>query len=111
MKDVHDVQGDRKAGVLSFAQVLGVRGACGLAAGFYCVAVGLSVLPFVLSSFGVYVGNVFYLGIVLITDVLFVGMAVDLVLHADAHVARFRLLTLLAIFIGLLAFLAGALTG
>ena len=38
-------------------------------------------------------------------------MAVDLVLHADAHVARFRLLTLLAIFIGLLAFLAGALTG
>lgn len=111
MKDVHDVQGDRKANVLSFARVLGVRGACGLAAVFYVVAVALSIFPFALSGFGSYVGNVFYLGIVAITDVLFLVMATDLVLNKDAHVARFRLLTLLAIFIGLVAFLVGALTG
>ena len=108
MKDVMDVEGDMQQGVKSFPRYIGIHASNSIAGCFYIVAVIMSVLPFLLREYDMYYQNYFYLIPVLITDVLLVLITLQLFRNKHQQMARYRKLSLIAIFIGLLAFLIGA---
>ena len=111
MKDVQDYEGDRAMGVRSFPRYLGLRGADALAACFYAAAVILSFLPFLNSVFGRYYGNYVYLGFIVITDLILLGVSWQLLRRKPADYPRLRTLSLVALLFGLLGFLIGAFVG
>jgi len=111
MKDVMDFEGDKAQGVKSFPKYIGIRKSNSLSAFFYIIAVVLSFFPFFLNNFIFYYQNYYYLVLVLITDVLLLFMSVQLIFCKKANVKFYRKFTLLAMFIGLIAFLVGAFTG
>lgn len=111
MKDVMDFEGDSKEGVKSFPKYIGIEWSKRIASIFYLIAVGLSFLPFFQSTYSIYFRNYVYLGIVLITDLLLVYTAAQLLFNQGIDMARFRKITLIAIFFGLLSFFLGAFIG
>jgi geranylgeranylglycerol-phosphate geranylgeranyltransferase len=111
MKDAQDVAGDREAGTRSFATLAGTRPACALAAVFYLVAVALSLVPFLSTCFGPYHMNYYYLAPILATDAVLVYVSADIVARPEPPLALHRKLTLAALFLGLVGFLAGAFLG
>ena len=109
MKDVMDFEGDAARRTKSFPTYLGKRGANAVASLFYILAVVLSFIPFVFSIDGAYYRDYTYLSIVLVTDIMLVYTAVSIISRVDAKsLGRFRKISLLGIFVGLVAFLAGA---
>jgi len=108
MKDVQDFEGDKKSGVKSFPKYIGIRKSNIIAGLFFVVAIVFSFLPFTLSRFGVYYQNINYLSIVMVTDIMLLTTAFHLIFKKKTHLKLYRSFTLLAIFIGLLAFLVGA---
>lgn len=109
MKDVQDFEGDSIRKTRSFPLYLGKRGANTVAALFYILAVILSFIPFVIAFDRTYYHDMLYLSIVLVTDVLLFYIAIQILKITDAkHLNLYRKLSLLAIFIGLIAFLFGA---
>jgi len=111
MKDVMDFEGDKTSGVRSFPRYIGVRRSNIVSSLFYFLAVFLSVFPFLFPQFGVYHLNYVYLIIVGATDVVFLISAFQLLFNQDIVMARYRKLTLLGLFLGLLAFFIGAFVG
>jgi len=111
MKDVMDFEGDQIKGVKSFPRYIGKRASNGMAALLYLCAIALSFLPFFLQDFGVYYKNITYFILVLITDSMLLATSLQLVLKETPSLKFHRKYTLIAIFIGLLAFLAGAFAG
>ncbi len=111
MKDVMDFEGDKRQGVKSFPQYIGIRASNGIAAIFYLCAITLSFLPFFLTGFGVYYQNVTYFILVLITDTMLLSTCLQLFFKKQPSMKFHRKYTLIAIFIGLLAFLVGAFVG
>lgn len=111
MKDVMDVEGDREKGVRSFPRYLGIRGSNMIAAVFYMIAIGLSFLPFFQRGYGVYYQNLSYFFLVFVTDTMLLSTSLQLIVKKKPNLKFYRKYTLLAIFIGLLAFLVGAFTG
>jgi len=112
MKDVMDFKGDKEKGVKSFPKYIGVRKSNIIAAFFYILAVVLSFIPFFMSRYDIYYLNYFYFYLVLITDIMLLSISVQLIFKKEIEQLRmklFRKITLIAIFIGLLAFLVGAL--
>jgi geranylgeranylglycerol-phosphate geranylgeranyltransferase len=107
MKDVMDVEGDIQSGVKSFPRYIGIHASNGVAGCFYLAAVIMSFFPFLLNEYDMYYQNYFYLLPVLITDVLLVLITVQLFRNKYQQMVRYRKLSLIAIFIGLLAFLIG----
>ncbi|MBC7219702.1 MAG: UbiA family prenyltransferase [Hadesarchaea archaeon] len=110
MKDTMDVAGDLSQGVKSLPHYIGGRNACRVAAVFYLIAVALSFVPFTLQSTSYY-GNFFYLSLVCLTDIFFSYIAVAISFRKNPPLARYRKMTLVAMVIGLLAFLIGAFPG
>ncbi len=110
MKDVMDFAGDKSQGVKSLPLYLGARGTCRVAALFYLIAVATSFVPFFLLSGTSYHMNLIYLFIVGLTDAMFLTMSAVLVAKAEPPLSLYRKLTLLAMAVGLLAFLVGAFT-
>jgi len=108
MKDVMDFEGDKKSGVKSFPKYIGPRKSNIIAALFYIAAIAMSFLPYFFEIFGVYYHNIFYLLPVLITDLMFLTTSLHLIVKKDPHLKMYKKYTLLAIFVGLLAFLIGA---
>ncbi len=108
MKDVMDFKGDHEKGVKSFPQYIGIRGSNILTAFFYIIAIALSFLPFFMSKFGIYYLNYYYLFIVMITDTMLLSTSIQLIFKKKVHIKLYRRFTLIAIFIGLIAFLVGA---
>ena len=108
MKDVMDFEGDKAEGVKSFPKYIGLRKTNILAGLFFIVAVVLSFVPFFVKSFGVYYLNYLYLILVFVADTLFLSTSIHLIVKKKPHVGFYRKFTLVAIFIGLLAFLLGA---
>ena len=106
MKDVMDFDGDRAKGVRSFPFYLGVRGSNILAAVFYLSAICLSFLPFFMERFELYYFNYFYLSLIFLTDTMLLSTSFQLIFKKKPHVSLYRKFTLIAIFVGLLAFLA-----
>jgi len=111
MKDVMDFSGDRQQGVTSFPTYLGIQKSQRLAALFFIAAVILSFLPFISPSYAIYYQNYYYLGTVLMTDCLLIYTSVVLFLREAPQLIYHRKLTLVALMIGLIAFLLGAFTG
>ncbi len=111
MKDVMDFEGDKRQGVKSFPQYIGIRASNGIAAIFYLCAITLSFLPFFLTGFGVYYQNVTYFILVFITDTMLLSTCLQLFFKKQPNMKFHRKYTLIAIFIGLLAFLVGAFVG
>jgi geranylgeranylglycerol-phosphate geranylgeranyltransferase len=114
MKDVQDFEGDRLKNIRSFPRFIGLRKSNVLAAFFYILAVLLSFVPFFIKfndTNNIYYLNNFYLYIVLITDIMLLSISFQLIIKKQLkplHFILFRKTTLIAIFIGLLAFLIGA---
>ena len=111
MKDVMDFAGDRKQGVKSFPKYIGTAWSNRVATLFYLSAVGLSLLPFLLPMYTVYYRNLVYLGIVVLTDILLLITSFHLLFNKTIDMAKYRKITLLAIFLGLLSFFLGAFIG
>jgi 4-hydroxybenzoate polyprenyltransferase len=111
MKDVMDYEGDSRQGVKSFPHYIGMRASNGVAAIFYLCAIALSFLPFFLVGFGLYYRNITYFILVFITDTMLLSTCLQLVFKKRPSMKFLRKFTLVAIFIGLIAFLAGAFIG
>jgi geranylgeranylglycerol-phosphate geranylgeranyltransferase len=105
MKDVMDFEGDKEKGVKSFPKYIGSRGSNILAAFFYIIAIALSFLPFFMERFEIYYLNYYYLALVFITDTMLLSTSIHLILKKKPYLKLYRKFTLIAIFIGLLAFL------
>lgn len=111
MKDVMDFKGDRERGIRSFPRYIGIRKSNVLAACFYLFAIVLSFFPFFISEYDIYYLNYYYLSPVLITDSMLLSTSFQLIFKKKIkplHMKLYRKFTLIAIFIGLLAFLLGA---
>jgi len=108
MKDVMDFTGDKDEGVKSFPRYIGIRKSNIVSACFYIVAIVLSLLPFFMRRFEMYYYNYFYLIVVLITDITLLVVSLQLFFKKDINMKLHRKTTLIAIFIGLIAFLLGA---
>jgi geranylgeranylglycerol-phosphate geranylgeranyltransferase len=111
MKDVMDYEGDRIQGVKSFPRYIGIRASNGVAAVFYIAAIALSFLPFFLTGFKLYYRDISYFIMVFITDTMLLSTSLQLVFKKKPNMGFYRKYTLIAIFIGLLAFLVGAFVG
>lgn len=105
MKDVMDFEGDKVKGVRSFPKYIGSRGSNILAAFFYIIAIALSFLPFFMERFEIYFLNYYYLALVFITDTMLLTTSIHLIVNKKPYLKLYRKFTLMAIFIGLLAFL------
>ena len=105
MKDVMDFEGDKSRGVKSFPFYIGTRGSNVLAAVFYLVAICFSFLPFFMERFELYYLNYFYLSLIFLTDTMLLSTSFQLIFKKKPHVGLYRKFTLVAIFVGLLAFL------
>ena len=113
MKDVMDYTGDRRRGVKSFPRYIGIRWSNISAALFTIFAIILSFIPFFVNKYDMYYLNYYYLLLVLITDTMLLGVSFNLIFKKkieEIQMKRYRRLTLIAIFIGLLAFLFGTFT-
>ena len=105
MKDVMDFEGDKEKGVKSFPKYIGPRMSNILAAFFYIIAIVLSFFPFFMGRFEIYYLNFYYLAIVFITDTMLLSTSIHLIIKKKPYLKLYRKFTLIAIFIGLLAFL------
>ena len=111
MKDVMDFEGDRKRGVKSFPSYVGIRASNVLSAAFYIIAIALSFIPFFMESYGFYYRNMYYLALVFVTDTMLLSTSLQLIFKKRVDMKFYRMFTLVAIFVGLLAFLIGVFTG
>lgn len=111
MKDVMDFEGDKASGVKSFPRYLGIRKSNLIAALFYIIAVAISPLPFLIQIGEAYYLDFYYLSIVIVTDVMLLYTSAKLISKRTVDMKFHRKFTLIAIFIGLLAFLIGAFFG
>ena len=105
MKDVMDFEGDKEKGVKSFPKYIGSRKSNVIAAIFYIIAIALSFLPFFMEKFEIYYLNNYYLALIFITDTMLLTTAIHLIVKKKPHLILHRKFTLIAIFMGLIAFL------
>jgi 4-hydroxybenzoate polyprenyltransferase len=103
-----DFKGDLEKGVKSFPRYIGTRKANIFSAFFYIIAIVLSFLPFLMEQFGIYYRNFYYFIFIFITDTMLLSTALHLIFKKKPYLKLYRKLTLVAIFVGLLAFLIGA---
>jgi geranylgeranylglycerol-phosphate geranylgeranyltransferase len=111
MKDVMDFEGDKSQGVKSFPRYIGLRFSNAVASLFYLVAIALSFFPYFSTDFGIYYKNISYFILVFITDTMLLSTCLQLIFKKQPNMKFHRKYTLVAIFIGLLAFLVGAFLG
>ena len=110
MKDVMDFKGDKEKGVKSFPKYIGIRSSNMLSSFFFILAIILSFIPFLMSNYGFYYRNHYYLLLILITDTILLGISINLIFKKKVNMEFYRKITLIALFVGLLAFLIGVFT-
>ena len=111
MKDVMDYKGDKEEGVKSFPKYIGIKNSNIISSIFYILAILFSFIPFLSQNFSFYYNNYFYLIIVMITDVMLSLTVLKLIFDDNINLKFYRKFTLIALFMGLIAFLIGAFTG
>jgi len=111
MKDAMDFEGDRQKGVKSFPRYIGIRASNIIAATLYLPAIMLSFVPFFFQGYGTYYQNLLYFILVFLTDTMLLSTSLQLIVKQKPNMRFYRKFTLLALFIGILAFLIGAFTG
>jgi geranylgeranylglycerol-phosphate geranylgeranyltransferase len=107
MKDIADVKGDAIRNIKSIARIYGTDKARRVVVLSYSLAVILSAVPFFLVNTS-YFHNLAYILPVMAADALFVHTCIGLQ-KVDINYSTMREETLLAIGIGLIAFVSGAL--
>ncbi len=107
MKDVMDFVGDKAAGVKSFPKYIGERASNIIAALFFIIAIIFSFFPFFMKTFEIYYLNYTYLSLVFITDTMLLSTSLQLIIKKKPALKLLRKFSLVAILIGLLAFLIG----
>ena len=110
MKDVMDFKGDKEKGVNSFPKYIGIRKSNIISALFFILAIILSFFPFLINDFDFYYRNYYYLLLIFITDVILLVISINLIFRKKINMKFYRKFTLIALFVGLLAFLIGAFT-
>jgi len=111
-KDVMDIEGDILRNTQSFPMILGEKKSIKLAVLFYLTAVILSIIPFIMNIDEIFFYNLKYLVIVAISDALFIYICLRMLFKSDMRDLEFeRRYSLVAMSIGLLAFLVGAFFG
>ncbi len=108
MKDVQDFKGDFKKGVRSFPKYIGKKNSNIIASLFYLSAIALSFLPYISANYEIYYRNIYYIVIILITDIMLLVTAVRLIQNKTENMKVYRKMSLIAMFVGLIAFLVGA---
>ena len=109
MKDVMDLEGDIERRTRSFAFYLGKQRANHIASFLYIITTIMSLIPYLVPIEKTYYHNHVYLAFVLITDFLLIYVSAVLFIRYDIDsMNKMRRLSLIAIFIGLIAFLVGA---
>jgi geranylgeranylglycerol-phosphate geranylgeranyltransferase len=109
MKDVMDLEGDMERHTRSFAFYFGKQMANHIASVLYVVTVIMSLIPYLVPIEQAYFHNHLYLAVVLITDFILLYISVILYSRHDLEtMEKMRQLSLIALFIGLIAFLTGA---
>lgn len=111
MKDVQDFEGDKGRGVRSFPKYIGMRASAGIAAVFYLWAIALSFIPFSFSAYNQFYKNMYYLGVVVVCDTMLLSASLQLLMKRKPNMRYLRKFSLIALFLGLLAFLVGVFTG
>lgn len=109
MKDVMDIEGDKKEEVRSLPMYIGTRGSYTLSSILYLSAVTVSLLPYFYEITPSFHGDNLYLAIVLLADALFVSISLLLTVGKREATQLYRHLTLGAMVIGLISFLVGSL--
>jgi len=107
MKDVMDFIGDKASGIKSFPRYIGERVSNIIAALFFIIAIIFSFFPFFMKTFEIYFLNYTYLGLVFITDTMLLSTSLQLILKKKPPLKVLRKFSLIAILIGLFAFLIG----
>ena len=105
VKGIADVEGDAKRGIGSLARTRGARGAAGVGAVFFLLAVVTSWLPLFLA-----LANVIYILGVWIPDAVFILLAVSILRNSgpeNAHRVKSR--ALIGMLVGLIVFIGGGL--
>lgn len=105
MKDIMDIRGDALRNVRSIARIYGEKKARNITALFYSLAVILSLIPFFIANSSYFL-NFAYILPILITDALLMHSTIRLRKGFDIKYMRKE--TLIAIAIGLFAFICGA---
>jgi len=106
MGAVRDVEGDReRAGAKTFPMLVGSGPALAFAAILYFAAIALSIVPFL--AIPGYAGNPAYLLLVGACDAILAWVAVGMLGGSGEFLERARYLSLFAMALGTLAFLAG----
>ncbi|RJS79256.1 prenyltransferase [Methanophagales archaeon] len=108
MKDIADAKGDEVRNVRSIARVYGMKKARNVTIFSYSLAVILSVVPFFLGNTP-YFFNPAYILPVMAADALFVHTCFGLRNGVDINYNYMRKETLIALAMGLIAFISGAL--
>ena len=106
MKDIADIEGDEIREVKSIARVYGIEEAKKVVTASSSLAVGLSVVPFFLPSTPYYLNPIFII-LVSGTDIIF-AHTINELWKQHVNYEQLRKETLVAIAIGLLAFICGA---
>ncbi|MCW7076779.1 MAG: UbiA family prenyltransferase [Candidatus Syntrophoarchaeum sp.] len=108
MKGIVDIEGDAIRDVSTIARKWGILRAKQVSTGLYLLGVSISPLPFILNLNTSYYMNLAYLIPLLVTDLILVYVGFRLIAADSVGVNRLRSLTLVALLIGLVAFLTGA---
>jgi geranylgeranylglycerol-phosphate geranylgeranyltransferase len=108
MKGAMDIEGDKLRRVKSIARLFGEIKAVQISSAFYSIAIALSLIPYLCPLDTSYYWNEFYLFFIALSNLLFGYVSFNL-LQKHTAVKKMRGITLLAILLGLIGFLAGAL--
>ena len=110
MKDVMDFEGDALKNIKSFPSYFGKEAANLIASIFFILSVALSIIPFFINIDKSYYHDLIYIAIVMIADAILVYISITIIKDVGKdYMSKCRKLTLVAILIGLIAFLIGAL--
>lgn len=105
MKDIEDVKGDSLTGGKTLPLIAGKKNSAFVASIFFLASVAVSLIPF----FTYFVSNIFYF-IVLITDFMLIDISLHITKDQSVSTLRkARKMSLVAIGVGLLAFLLASL--
>ncbi|MEM2934104.1 MAG: UbiA family prenyltransferase [Methanocellales archaeon] len=106
MKGAMDIEGDKLRGVKSIARVYGEIRATQISSAFYLIAVALSLIPYFYPNTS-YFYNESYLIFIVPSDLLFIYASYNL-LRKSSTAGKMRGITLLAILLGLIGFMASS---
>jgi geranylgeranylglycerol-phosphate geranylgeranyltransferase len=109
LKGIMDYEGDAVRDTKTIARTMGISYAARISALCILAAVSLSPIPFLSKASGSFHHNLSYMGPVLLTDLMLTYVTFRLLgLSRPEEAARLRHLSLLALTVGLIGFLLGA---